>query len=104
MKTTIKTVLFAILISMASVSSAEYGYYSEEGDEITKAILSRGQLFGEKAILGESKRDEFAQSLDDSTSICQIGVETMHELMRNNQTFSFKVYKFIGFKFKLTIQ
>lgn len=31
MKTTIKTVLFAILISMASVSSAEYGYYSEEG-------------------------------------------------------------------------
>ena len=76
------------------------GYYSEEGDEITKAILSRGQLFGEKAILGESKRDEFAQSLDDSTSICQIGVETMHDLMRNNQTFSFKVYKFIGFKFK----
>ena len=24
----------------------------------------------------------------------------MHDLMRDNQTFSFKVYKFIGFKFK----
>jgi len=76
------------------------GYYSEEGDEIVKAILTRGQLFGEKAILGEEKRNEFAQSIDNTTSICPIGVETMHDLMRDNQTFSFKVYKFIGIKFK----
>ncbi|WP_179006572.1 Crp/Fnr family transcriptional regulator [Winogradskyella forsetii] len=76
------------------------GYYSEEGNEIVKAILSKGELFGEKAILGAEKRDEFAQSIDNSTSICPISVETMHDLMRNNQTFSLKVYKFIGFKFK----
>jgi CRP-like cAMP-binding protein len=74
------------------------GYYNEEGDEIVKAILSRGELFGEKAILGETKRDEFAQSIDNSTSICPVGVETMHDLMRDNQTFSFRIYKFIGFK------
>ena len=76
------------------------GYYSEAGEEVIKAILSKGQLFGEKAILGETTRDEFAQSIDNTTSICPIGVDTMHNLMRNNQTFSFKVYKFIGFKFK----
>jgi len=76
------------------------GYYSEDGHEIVKAILTRGELFGEKAILGENKRDEFAQSIDNNTSICPIGVQTMHELMRDNQSFSFKVYKFIGFKFK----
>ena len=76
------------------------GYYTEDGDEVVKSILSRGELFGEKAILGESKRDEFAQSLENETSICPIGVETMHNLMRDNKTFSFKVYKFIGFKFK----
>jgi len=76
------------------------GYYSEAGEEVIKAILTRGQLFGEKAILGEAKRDEFAQSVDNSTSICPIAVDTMHSLMRDNQTFSFKVYKFIGFKFK----
>ena len=67
---------------------------------VVKAILTRGDLFGEKAILGENRRNEFAQSIDNATSICPIGVETMHELMRDNQTFSFKVYKFIGFKFK----
>ncbi len=76
------------------------GYYSENGDEVVKAILSMGELFGEKAIFGEQTRDEFAQSIDNNTSICPIGVDTMHDLMRNNQTFSFKVYKFIGFRFK----
>ena len=76
------------------------GYYNEDGTEVVKAILTKGELFGEKAILGEDIRDEFAQSLDNKTSICPIGVQTMHDLMRDNQTFSFKIYKFIGFKFK----
>jgi len=76
------------------------GYYNEEGDEIVKAILTRGELFGEKAIFGESVRNEFAQSIENNTSICPIGVETMHDLMRNNKTFSFKIYKIIGFKLK----
>lgn len=76
------------------------GYYNEDGEEIIKAILTRGELFGEKAILGESKRNEFAQSLNNNTSICPIGVETMLDLMRNHKTFSFKIYKIIGFKFK----
>ena len=76
------------------------GYYNEQGDEVVKAILTKGELFGEKAILGANRRNEFAQSIDNNTSICPIGVDTMHDLMRNNQTFSFKVYKFIGFKFQ----
>ncbi|MEM9679598.1 MAG: Crp/Fnr family transcriptional regulator [Bacteroidota bacterium] len=76
------------------------GYYNENGDEVVKAILTKGELFGEKAILGERTREEFAQSLDNQTSICPVGVTTMHELMRDNQTFSFRIYKFIGFKFK----
>lgn len=76
------------------------GYYNNGGDEIVKAILSKGEIFGEKAILGEPKRNEFAQSIDDLTSICPIGVDTMHDLMRDDKTFSFRVYKFIGFKLK----
>ena len=76
------------------------GYYSEDGNEVVKAILTKGELFGEKAILGDEMRDEFAQSIDNETSICPISVDIMHDLMRENQNFSFKVYKFIGFKFK----
>ncbi|WP_103070320.1 Crp/Fnr family transcriptional regulator [Aquimarina sediminis] len=76
------------------------GYYAEDGCEVVKAILTRGEIFGEKAILGENKRTEFAQSVDNTTSICPIGVETMHGLMRDNQSFSLRIYKFIGMRFK----
>ena len=58
------------------------GYYTESGEEVVKSILSKGELFGEKAILGEEKRNEFAQSVDNATSICPISVDTLHDLMR----------------------
>lgn len=76
------------------------GYYTEDGVEVVKAILKRGELFGEKAILGETKRDEFAMAIDNKTSICPVGVETMHDLMRDNKSFSFRIYKLIGFRIK----
>jgi CRP-like cAMP-binding protein len=76
------------------------GYYNEDGTEIVKSILCKGDLFGEKAILGEEKRNEFAQSIDNTTSICPVSVDTMHDLIRDNKTFGLRIYKFIGFKFK----
>jgi CRP-like cAMP-binding protein len=76
------------------------GYYTEGGNEVVKAILTKGELFGEKAILGEEIRNEFAQSVDNTTSICPIGITTMHDLMRDNKTFSLKIYKFLGLRFK----
>lgn len=76
------------------------GHYTEDGEEIVKAILAKGELFGEKAILGEETRDEFAKSIDNTTSICPVAVDTMHDLMRENKPFSFSVYKFIGYRIK----
>ena len=76
------------------------GYYNDDGTEVVKAILNKGELFGEKAILGEETRNEFAQSIDNSTSICPVDISTMIDLMRDNKTFSFKIYKFLGFKLK----
>ena len=76
------------------------GHYTEEGEEVIKAILTKGELFGEKAILGVEKQDEFAKSVDNTTSICPVGVETMHDLMRDNRPFSFRIYKLIGFRIK----
>lgn len=76
------------------------GHYTEEGDEVVRAILTKGELFGEKAILGEITRDEFAMSVEDKTSICPVGVDTMHDLMRDNKSFSFRIYKLIGFRLK----
>ena len=76
------------------------GYLTEDGDEIITAILSKGQIFGEKAILGEEKRNEFAQALDNEVSTCVVSLDMMHELLRRNSEFSISIYKFIGYRFK----
>ena len=87
-------------IYLIEKGKVKLGYYNDAGNEVVKAILCKGEVFGENAILGEEKRNEFAQSLDNSTSICPIGITTLHELMRDNQTFTLKVYKFISFRIK----
>jgi len=87
-------------IYLIEKGKVKLGYYTEDGNEVVKAILSKGELFGERALLGEEKRNEFAQSLDNKTSICPIGVNTLHDLMRDNQTFTLKIFKFINFRFK----
>lgn len=87
-------------IYLIDKGKVKIGYYTEEGDEVIKAILTKGEIFGEKAILGVEKRNEFAQSIDNSTSICPVSKETMYELMRENVSVSFKIYKFIGLRIK----
>lgn len=76
------------------------GYYSEDGTEVVRAILTKGELFGEKAVLGEEKRNEFAQSIDSATLVCPVSLDTMQDLIRDNKPFSIRFYKFIGLRFK----
>ncbi len=76
------------------------GYYTAEGDEVVKSVLSKGQVFGEKALLGQTTRSEFAQVLNNTTSVCPISVNTLHDLMRDNQNFALSVYKFINYRIK----
>lgn len=76
------------------------GYYTEDGEEVIKSILSKGEVFGEKAVLGAEKRNEFAQSLDNSTTICPIPVNTLQTVIRDNAKFSVSFYKFINFRIR----
>lgn len=76
------------------------GYYTERGDEIVQGILSRGEIFGEKAVLGEESRHEFAKSADKETSVCRVTATTMEELIKSDETFSIKFYKFLGYRFQ----
>ncbi|TCP23360.1 CRP-like cAMP-binding protein [Tenacibaculum skagerrakense] len=87
-------------IYLIDKGKVKIGYYTEEGDEVIKAILTKGEIFGEKALLGIDKRNEFAQSIDNTTSICPVSKDTMFQLMRDNVSISFKIYKFIGIRIK----
>ena len=87
-------------IYLINSGKVKLGYYTEEGNEVVKAILSKGEVFGEKAFLGEGKRNEFAQSIDNTTVICPIPVNTLQNMMKNNTSFTLSFYKLISFRIK----
>lgn len=57
------------------------GTYSEDGREITKGILEKGEVFGELALFGEDKRKDFAIALE-NTEVCLLTNVQMKGMMR----------------------
>lgn len=67
----------------------------EEGKEITKAILGRGEVFGELAMLGEQHRHDFATALED-TQTCVVSIEELQGLMRDRSELNLFFMKMFG--------
>lgn len=73
-------------------------YYTEEGDEVVKSVLTRGEIFGELALLGEDTRKDCAQVLSDRTSVCKLTLEQMQQLMKDDVSFALNIFKLIGLR------
>lgn len=73
------------------------GTYNEGGKEITKALLSKGEVFGELAIIGEDVRRDFAVALEES-EVCVLPVEQMKALMKDHNSISLFFMKIMGSK------
>jgi CRP/FNR family cyclic AMP-dependent transcriptional regulator len=71
------------------------GTYGETGKEITKAILSKGEVFGELSLVGEEKRRDFAYAMEE-TQLCVVTVEEMKSLMREHNGLSLFLMKIMG--------
>ena len=71
------------------------GTYGDSGKEITKAILTKGEVFGELALLHEGKRRDFAYAMDD-TMVCLLTVEEMRELMKDHNGLNLFLMKVLG--------
>ncbi len=78
------------------------GSYSPDGKEIIKAVLSKGELFGEQALVGEEKRADFAQALVNDTMLCPLGLKEMEMILLDNKDLALKITKIIGLKLKKT--
>jgi len=68
---------------------------NEEGKEITKVILGRGEVFGELALLGEERRHDTATALED-TSVCVVSLEELRGLMRDRSDLNLFFMKMFG--------
>jgi len=71
------------------------GTYSDDGKEITKAILGKGEVFGELALVGEDRRRDFAYVMEQAT-ICVLRVEQMRALMRDRSELNIFLIKIMG--------
>ncbi len=71
------------------------GTYSDSGKEITKAILTKGEVFGELAMVGETKRRDFALAMEE-TMACIMTVEEMKSMMREHNGLSLFLMKVMG--------
>jgi len=87
-------------IYMISEGRIKIASKSEDGNEIVKAILGHGEIFGEMALAGEDKRSDYAQALDSKTTVCPLTIEDMEELMKENKPLSLKIMKIMGFRLK----
>jgi CRP/FNR family cyclic AMP-dependent transcriptional regulator len=74
------------------------GHYLDDGKEVVNAILTTGEIFGELALAGEDTRRDFAQVMDENTSICPLGIEELKDLMFENKELSFKMLKLVGLR------
>ena len=71
------------------------GTYGDKGKEITKAILGKGEVFGELSIVNDGGRRDFAQAMEPST-VCALSTDQMKLLMRDHSNLSLFFMKIIG--------
>lgn len=75
------------------------GSMSEGGREVIHTILNPGEIFGELALAGKEKHDDYAQALDKHVLICKMPVEQMEEMMVTNKELNRRLTKLMGFRF-----
>jgi len=71
------------------------GNYADSGKEITKAILTQGEVFGELSLVGEEKRRGFAIAMED-TETCVVSVDEMKGLLRDHSSLNLFFMKIMG--------
>lgn len=74
------------------------GHYLDDGKEVVKSILTTGEIFGELALAGEERRGDYAQAMDENTTVCPLGIEQLKNLMYENRELSFKILKLVGLR------
>ena len=85
-------------IYMIANGRVKIAHYTDDGSEVVKAILTEGEIFGELALAGEEKRFDFAQALDNKTTVCPLKIDDLKDLMKKDKELSFRILKLVGLR------
>ena len=83
-------------ILLIDQGKVKVGHYDSFGNECVIAILGKGEILGEMALLGETKHREFAEVIEDNTQICRMTVSKARMLARDYVPFSVEINKRIA--------
>ena len=74
------------------------GYIDDEGNEIVKEIIQRGEIFGQITLERENLHGEFAQAYKADVSICAFTIPDFHRLLQSRPELALKYSKLVGHK------
>jgi len=72
---------------------------SSDGKEMILAILGPGEIFGELALVGQEKREHYAEAMED-TVICSMKAHEIKDWLSANPEINLQITKIIGEKLK----
>lgn len=76
--------------------AVKIGTHSADGREVIKALIHPTAMFGELGLIGEEKRQDFAQALKEDVHLYLLKVEDFKVLMRNNFDLCSRVMMLFG--------
>ena len=86
-------------IYMLKEGKVKISRVSEDGKKMTLQLIGPGEIFGESAILGQEKRENIAEVVEDAV-ICSINRTTFQEMLANNPKMNLSINKFIGLRIR----
>ncbi|MFT4760299.1 MAG: CRP/FNR family cyclic AMP-dependent transcriptional regulator [Paraglaciecola sp.] len=76
--------------------AVKIGTHSTDGKEVIKSLIHPMAMFGELGLIGEQKRQDFAQALKEEVHLYAVKVDDFKRLMRNNYALCDTVMSLFG--------
>ncbi len=86
-------------IYMLKEGKVKISRVSEDGKKMTLHLIGPGEIFGESAILGQEKRENIAEVVEDAV-ICSINRIMFQEMLADNPKMTLSINKFIGLRIR----
>jgi len=76
------------------------GYIDDEGNELVKEIINRGEVFGQFTLEKNNLNGEFAQAYKADVSLCAFNIDDFEKLLRKKPDIALKYTRQVGHKLR----
>lgn len=76
------------------------GHIDEEGNEVIKEIIQKGEIFGQVTLEKSNLKGEFAQAYRSDVSLCSFTIDDFEKLLKKKPELALKYNKQVGAKLR----